>query len=138
MKLNVCPPWTIPLLAVLLLRVSAALGAEGGTPPLEVVGEEAYGAMSRFYDYDRGIPLEAHVLEKEETLTTVRYKIVFRGVRGFLVPSYHELPVDRDGPFPCVLLMHGWSGSKQSWWQDDGYISGGPLPRRLRPAHPHS
>ncbi len=30
-----------------------------------------------------------------------------------------------------MLLLHGWSGSKESWWQDGGYISGGDLRRRL-------
>ncbi len=92
-------------------------------PPLEVVGEEAYRAMTRFYDYDPGLPLEAQVLERVETESSVRYKIIFRGVRGFLVPSYLELPSDGEGPHPCVFLLHGWSGSKSSWWEDDGYIT---------------
>jgi len=30
-----------------------------------------------------------------------------------------------EGPSACVLLLHGWSGSKESWWQEGNYISGG-------------
>jgi pimeloyl-ACP methyl ester carboxylesterase len=30
-----------------------------------------------------------------------------------------------------VLLLHGWSGSKEHWWQDGNYISGGNLRKAL-------
>ncbi len=94
-------------------------------PKLEPIGEEAYQAVIRFFEYDKTIPLEAQIVERKETETTVRWKIVFRGVRGFLAPGYLEIPKEGAAPYPCVLLMHGWSGSKTSWWQDDNYISGG-------------
>jgi len=78
-----------------------------------------------FYDYDAEIPLEARVVELKETRTSLRRKVVFRGARSFLVPGYLEFPKETKPPYPCVLLLHGWSGSKEDWWEDGNYISGG-------------
>jgi dienelactone hydrolase len=60
-----------------------------------------------------------------------REKIVFRGVQGFLVPGYLQLPAEGKAPYACVLLLHGWSGSKENWWDDDNYISGGRVRKAL-------
>ncbi|UCH35619.1 MAG: alpha/beta fold hydrolase [Armatimonadota bacterium] len=91
----------------------------------EPVGEEAFKVLMAFYDYDKEISLEARAVELKETATTVRRKVVFRGARGFLVPGYLEFPKQGKPPYPCVLLLHGWSGSKENWWDDGKYISGG-------------
>jgi pimeloyl-ACP methyl ester carboxylesterase len=95
------------------------------------VGEEAFRVLSAFYDYDRDIPLEARVVELTETPTGERRKVVFRSARGFLVPGYLQFPINAEAPYPCVLLLHGWSGSKESWWEDDNYISGGEARKAL-------
>ena len=50
--------------------------------------------------------------------------MVFRSTRGFMVPGYLEVPKSAEAPYPCVLLMHGWSGSKETWWQNRGYNRG--------------
>ena len=112
------------------------LAASGGwceVPPedFQPIGEEAFGVLKAFYDYDATIPLEARVVEKKEEDATIRRKIVFRGSRGFLVPGYLEIPKQGEGPFPCVLLPHGWSGSKEHWWEDGNYISGGDVRKAL-------
>ena len=60
-----------------------------------------------------------------------REKIVFRGAQGFYVPGYLQLPPNHAGPVPCVLLLHGWSGSKEHFWIDNNYISGGNVRRAL-------
>lgn len=99
--------------------------------PLEQLGEEGCRAIAQFYDYDRTIPLEARLVEKVKKDGLLREKIVFRGAQGFLVPAYVQLPPQGDGPFPCVLLLHGWSGSKEHWWTDSNYISGGILRKAL-------
>jgi pimeloyl-ACP methyl ester carboxylesterase len=94
--------------------------------PLQPISGEALDAVRRFYDYDATIPLEGRVVELKENETFVRERIVFRGVEGFLVPGYLERPRSgAAGPVPVVLLLHGWSGSKENWWQDGGYIRGG-------------
>ena len=109
------------LVAIGLLGTPFALGEGVGRP----IGEEAYGVLARWYDYDAEIPLEGRVVELKDEAGSVRRKVVFRSSRGFLVPGYLEFPKDVEGPFACVLLMHGWSGSKENWWETGNYISGG-------------
>ncbi len=132
------PFWITTLLAFLLLSrflvADETPKSETASPPstaVEHLGEEATRALHQTYEYDRTIPLEARVVEKLERDGTVREKIVFRGVQGFLVPGYLEYPADGKRPGPCVLLLHGWSGSKEHWWKDGGYISGGNVRRAL-------
>ncbi len=98
---------------------------------IEHAGEEGFGILKEVYAYDATIPLEARVVEKAVKENLEREKIVFRGVQGFLVPGYFQLPPQRTGPAPCVLLLHGWSGSKQDWWTDNNYISGGNTRKAL-------
>jgi dienelactone hydrolase len=100
-------------------------------PAVEVLSPEAAQALHQVYDYDRTIPLEARIVERIEKEGTVREKVVFRGVQGFLVPGYLEMPAEKTSPRPCVLLLHGWSGSKDHFWKDGGYISGGEVRRSL-------
>jgi len=103
-----------------LILASETLAQELPKP----IGEEAFGVLKAFYDYDATIPLEARVVELKDEKTSVRRKIVFRSTRGFLVPGLLEVPKGVEAPYPCVLLMHGWSGSKDSWWEDRGYTRG--------------
>lgn len=100
-------------------------------PIVERLSEEAAKALHQVYDYDRTIPLESRVVERIEKDGTVREKVVFRSTQGFLVPGYFEFPVETKGPYACVLLAHGWSGSKDHWWRDGGYISGGNVRKAL-------
>jgi dienelactone hydrolase len=99
--------------------------------PIEMLGDEACRAVAEVYAYDATIPLEARVVEKTERDDYTREKIVFRGVNGFLVPCYLQLPPNSGPKNPCVLLLHGWSGSKENWWQDGNYISGGEARQAL-------
>ena len=92
---------------------------------VERLGEEAAQAMRQVYEYDATIPLEGRIVEKVKKDDLWREKVVFRGVQGFLVPGYLQLPPGGTAPYACVLLLHGWSGSKDHWWQDGNYISGG-------------
>lgn len=101
------------------------------SPVLERLSEEAAKALHQVYAYDATIPLEPRTVEKIEKNGTVREKVVFRSTQGFLVPGYFEFPAEAKGPFPCVLLAHGWSGSKDHFWRDGGYISGGEVRQAL-------
>ncbi|MEX2288599.1 MAG: alpha/beta fold hydrolase [Planctomycetaceae bacterium] len=100
-------------------------------PPLERVGEEAYRAICEFYEYDRTIPLEARVVEQKNVDGIVREKIVMRSTQGFLTPGYLQIPKTGSTPHPCVLLLHGWSGSKEAWFRESDYMSGGAVRKGL-------
>ena len=108
-------------------RQASAQRNDAPPPSLQPVEPVALAAIIRFFDYDETIPLGARIVERTSYENSTREKFIIRGVRGFLTPGYLEIPSDRQDPAPLVLLLHGWSGSKQSWWKDDGYISGGNL-----------
>ena len=94
------------------------------------LGEEAYELLTSFYDYDRDIPLEARVVEKQDLPNCTREKIVFR-VRDSWVVGYLGIPKTGSPPYPCVLALHGITGDKDGWWVDDNYGSGGNMTKAL-------
>ncbi len=116
---------------VIVLAVLVSVDTLWAQRVSEPIGEEAFRVLMAFYDYDAEIPLEARVVELKETQTAVRRKVVLRSARGFLVPGYLEFPKEVEPPYPCVLLLHGWSGSKEDWWEDGNYISGGNARKAL-------
>jgi dienelactone hydrolase len=118
-------------LLILCLLASRSVLAQEPAPSVERLDDEASRAIAHVYDYEASLPLEARIVEKVNKDDVMREKIVFRGVQGFLVPGYLQLPPAGAGPFPCVLLMHGWSGSKEDWWRDGNYVSGGNLRQAL-------
>ncbi len=111
-------------MSLVALIPTTELSAPAQTQP-KPIGPEAFQLLTAFYDYDADIPLEARVVELKDEEKSVRRKIVFRSARSFLVPGYLEFPKHVASPYPIILLMHGWSGSKESWWKPGGYISGG-------------
>ncbi|MBU6399509.1 MAG: alpha/beta fold hydrolase [Verrucomicrobia bacterium] len=99
--------------------------------PYPRISREAFQARLPFFDYDRTLPLEGRIVQEWKSAGRWRQKFVFRSAQGFLVPGYIEFP--RTNPPPCklVLLLHGWSGSKEDWYQDDNYINGGLMRKAL-------
>ena len=85
---------------------------------LQPVGEEAYQVMLQFFQYDKDIPLNVRIVEKTEMEKCVREKIIFTGIRNSRVPGYFAFPKNGKPPYPCVLLLHGYTASKSSFWED--------------------
>ncbi len=119
----------LTLLLVAMLLGVYALAQE--TEPYPRVSEEAFKARLPFFQHDTGVPLDARVVRDWDDDTTLRQKIVFRGAQGFLVPGYLEFPKSGAKPCPLVLLLHGWSGSKEQWYQDGNIVSGGEMRKAL-------
>jgi len=119
------------LLLVASVSLSADVSAEDNTTTLPQIGSASWPLLNRFFEYDTKIPLEARTVEVKEVDGQSREKIVLRTTQGFLASGYLHLPAAATAPFPCVLLLHGWSGSKESWYQDNNYISGGNIRKRL-------
>jgi len=129
---------TAALLASLVSLVPAFARADPGTTAsatasqkTERVGADAFRLLLAVYDYDPAIPLDSRIVERIEKEGMPREKIVFRGAQGFYVPGYLQLPRKHPHPVPCVLLLHGWSGSKDHFWIDNNYISGGNVRKAL-------
>lgn len=120
-------------LAPALVLISAAQDSPLGNVPLPLrsVGDEAYAAIAQFYDYDEQAPLDARIVERDETPDRIREKVVFTGVRDSRVPGYLGLPKTGAPPFPVVLEIDGLTGSKERFWQDDSWPRGGELTRAL-------
>ncbi len=115
----------------LALWTSVSTGISRADDKVARLGEDAFRLLLQVYEYDPTIPLDARIVERIEKDGLAREKIVFRGAQGFYVPGYLQFPPGRRQPAPCVLLLHGWSGSKEHFWIDNNYISGGNMRRAL-------
>ena len=106
----------------------------------EPISDETFAALTYFFQYDLSIPLSATTVETipytkefdvceqpEEAGVEVhhtREKIVFSGGLNTRVPGQLAFPVDAPRPLPCVLVLDGIGGSKDRWWQKDGWPRG--------------
>ncbi|HOD52547.1 MAG TPA: alpha/beta fold hydrolase [Candidatus Hydrogenedentes bacterium] len=95
--------------------------------PYPRVSRDAFEARLPFFAYDKDIPVDGRIVLQKEEAHSIRYKLVFRGVQGFLVPGYLEIPESATKPYPLVVLLHGWSGGKDNWWEKKNYISGSEM-----------
>jgi len=117
---------------ILLSIIGLALCATAeDTSPYPRISEEAFKARLPFFSHEPGIPLEGRVVQEKDRDDTVKQKFVFRGAQGILVPGYLEFPKQVQKPYPLVMLLHGWSGGKENWWEDDNIISGGIMRKAL-------
>ena len=116
--------WIPALVLVGAVSLLPVVFAQEAPPEMEPASEETLGLLAKFFDYDKSIPLEARIVERKTTDSGIREKIVLRGAHGSLAPGYLECPETDAAPYPCVLLLHGWSGSKASWWKGgkSGYL----------------
>ena len=77
-----------------------------------------YAVIKHFYDYDRELPLNARTVEAWDAGDLRFETIVFTAHSGERVPGDLALP-NGDGPFPCVLLIHGLGNDRDRWWKED-------------------
>ena len=81
--------------------------------------DDAFQAILQFYQYDKDIPLDEAVVEKEDREGYVREKIAFRGAHDYRIPGYLAIPKTGAPPYPCVLQIHGMTLSKEDFWRSD-------------------
>ncbi len=124
-------PWNLFLVLAAAFAWSPSCAGAGDAEPYPRISEEAFKARLAFFDYDKAIPLEGRVVRQWDETNSLRQKIVFRGAQGFLVPGQVEFLKSSPKPCPLVLLLHGWSGSKDDWWKDDNYVYGGLMRKAL-------
>lgn len=125
------PNAALLLICILLAFPASSWVQDVSTYRMDAIGPEAFEVMRHFYDYDQDIPLEARVIDRLEELEYVREKIVFRGTHNSRVPGYLAIPTNGTSPYPCVLLLHGVGSTKEDWWKDDSFPSGGQLTKDL-------
>ncbi|MFZ9004152.1 MAG: alpha/beta hydrolase family protein [Robiginitalea sp.] len=110
---------TVSLLFMFLLMSISSKAQQDSAFIMKPIGIEAFQVMSKFFSYDKNIPLESIIVEQREESEYIREKIVFRGVDDSQVPGYLALPKEGAAPYPCILLLHGLTGSKEIWWNVD-------------------
>ncbi len=104
---------------------------ESDSIAINPIKSKAFKVMAQFFDYDKSIPLEARIVNKDEETNYSREKIVFQGPGNSRVPGYLAIPKEGNGPYQCVLLLHGVGDSKESWWKENSFNSGGLLTKQL-------
>lgn len=119
------------IIALLLMAAPGLPASAEGADPYPRITKEAFEARTPFFDYDKDLALEARIVQEWDKEDTLRQKFVFRGAQGFLVPGFLEIPKQTAPPLPLVLLLHGWSGTKQHWWEDGNIVSGGEMRKAL-------
>lgn len=129
MKLNIS---IIKLTTIILFINSYSLKAQvSKSTTLDFINAESFEVMRQFFEYDKDIPLEERIVDKTDESDYIKEKIVFRGINDSRVPGYLALPKNENGPFPCILLLHGVGDTKNSWWEENSFNSGGMLTKQL-------
>jgi dienelactone hydrolase len=104
-----------PSLLVFALAGLLAAAPARSQEPLRPMGDEAFAVMTRWFDYEP-TPSAMRVDAMRETANGRLYKVVFNGIGTRRVPAHLELPLHGTAPYPCVILVHGMSRSKELWW----------------------
>lgn len=73
-------------------------------------GGERYLSL---YEYDRGAPLDADSRLEGEGGNFRVYKVYYSGHSGTRVPSLLVIPKSGTPPYPCIVFLHGYGGSKE-------------------------
>lgn len=125
--------YLLPAVASIVLAgtLRAASAPRSEAPRPSIVSDEAYSAILDFYQYDVELPLDARLASRVVAATYVREKVAFTGGRGDRVTAYVMLPKAGKAPFPVVLLIDGWTGGKDRWWEDDTWPRGGLVTKAL-------
>ena len=101
----------LPLLLVILCLTQNPVAAQEQKPvKMKPMGKEAFQVLTQFFQYDRGIPLDAAIVGTVEDSTYIREKIVFTGVHDSRVPGYLAIPTTGTPPLslcPAVARRRG-------------------------------
>lgn len=114
------------------LGVAVVFAQEPSVSDFTPASPDAIAAILQFYQYDATIPLDAKIVQGASFMgEKSREKIVFTGVNDKRVPGYLELPKSGNGPYPCILLLHGLTSSKDEWWDMDSPAHNDELTKSL-------
>lgn len=115
-------PVLIKFLVGILFSTHLLKAQESNIPNLSTIEPQAFEVMCQFYDYDKAIPLELRVVDTMDTKDYVREKIMFRGHRS-QAHGYIAIPKRGTAPYPVVILIHGVTSSKESWWEENSTMA---------------
>ncbi len=105
------------LICMVIFAANALKAQDINATNMSPIGSEAFEVMRQFYDYDQAVPLDARIIEQVDLPGYIREKIIFYGQRN-TVPGYLATPKNGSAPYPIILLLHGITSSKESWWEE--------------------
>ena len=100
------------------------------TRELRPLDRDIRDAVITFFNCDKTIPLDAHIISKTKIFGCAKEKIAFTGAKGNRVPAYLSYP-PKGQPYPVILLLHAGASSKETWWDSNGYEHGAKLTQAL-------
>lgn len=98
-------PWTLAALAT------------AASPP--------WDELRANYEYDASAPLDVWEQSATEAPTHVLHRLTFASPRGGRVPVLFAVPRQGRAPYPVLMLLHGYGGSKDDWIPLIGAICNG-------------
>jgi len=79
--------------------------------------------FSKLYMYDMDLPMNLVEEVEEETDGYILYYIEYDSRNDKRIPGYVSIPKHGEGPFPAVLMMPGYGGSKRMIFQGIDMLS---------------
>jgi dienelactone hydrolase len=70
------------------------------------------------------VPLNARIVQRTDTATFLREKVVFDGLPGVRVPALVAIPKSGPTRRPVVVLVDGIGGWKERWWSETSWNRG--------------
>lgn len=114
------------LLAVILLLCEnpAVSIASRHTPvPPKSSPDSVQQMRLQWFHYDHDLPLDIQISPLDKIPFATRYLVSFMSVHDQRVPAILAIPTVGHAPYPCVMLLHGSGGNKDSSYVKESSIA---------------
>lgn len=99
--------------ALVALLCSGVL-ADTAAPATAGPADPAWEALRAVYAYDASLPLDVGISEETQSAQTITRRLTLAAHDCERIPAVMHIPVGA-GPFPCVLLLHGYGGNAEDY-----------------------
>jgi pimeloyl-ACP methyl ester carboxylesterase len=103
----------------LLMGAPTTIAADREAFDVVPASDEAYALIFTYFDHQAGDARWAHSVGKQRFGEIEVEKVILTSATGRSIPVFLALPPTASPPYPCVLLLHGMTASKDNWfnWQ---------------------
>ncbi len=93
--------------------VTATPSCAAATQPSHHLALTAY-MRRQWYHYDHDLPLNSQVEPLDTLPSARRYLVTYTSIHDQRITGILAIPLHGHAPYPCILLMHGSGGSKDT------------------------